>query len=275
MPSWSPVVSNPSLLQPDPPRFGRGGKPAPRPAERVDWDSWRHWFGREWKQGEHLSIIGPTGTGKTTLEIELLKIRDYVVFVATKRADELIESLENRGYSRIPAWPKTVPDGTPRWLLWPRGASSMDAKEQHQARTILHDAFHRIYEGPRNGVPGRWAICVDEARVVSDPAYLGLRADINQLLIQARSVKSSIILGFQRPSWVPQEAYDQPSHLFIAGDNDRRNVQRFREIGGVDGERVAQTIQHLAPFEWAHVDARPGHGEVQVVKLPRSLARRR
>jgi hypothetical protein len=81
----------------------------------------------------------------------------------------------------------------------------------------------------------------------------------------------SVVLNFQRPSWVPPEAYDQASHLFIAGDNDRRNIQRFREIGGIDGEQVAATVARLGRWEWAHVDARPGKGNVQVIKMPKGL----
>lgn len=243
-----------------------------RPAEPVEWEAWREWFAGEWRQGEHVSIIGPTGTGKTTLELELLKIRRYVVFIATKPADEKISSLEREGYTRIDAWPKYPPEEVDRWLLWPKGSGSMSGESKARQRAVVHDALRRIFEGPKGGKPGRWCVCIDEARYVADTKYLGLASDINQLLIQGRSVFVSMVLGFQRPSWVPQEAYDQPSHLFIAGDNDRRNVNRFREIGGVDGAKVAATIRQLGQFEWAHVDARPGKGEVRVIRVPRQLA---
>lgn len=243
-----------------------------RPAAPVEWDAWYSWFADEWAQGEHLSIIGPTGTGKTTLEIELLKIRQYVVFLATKPADEKIAGLEQRGYTRVDAWPRFPPDDVERYLLWPKGSGSMGGESKGRQRAVVHDALKRIFEGPRGGKPGRWCVCVDEARYVADPKYLGLSGDINQLLIQGRSVYVSMVLGFQRPSWVPQEAYDQPSHLFIAGDNDRRNVNRFREIGGVDGATLAATVRTLGPYEWAHVDSRPGHGDVHVIRVPRNLA---
>ncbi len=244
-------------------------------APRVDWHEWFDWFRGEWKQGEHLSVIGPTGTGKTTLEIELAKIRDYVVFIATKPADELIASLENRGYTRVRALPRTLPDNVPRYLLWAPGSGSMDPASRHKQRAVIHDALRRTFEGPKGGEPGRWCVIVDECRYVSDPKYLGLGAQVNHMLIQGRSLKLSMVNGFQRPSWVPQEAYDQPSHLFIAADNDKRNARRFREIGGIDGERVAATIASLGAFEWAHVDARPGRGDVHVLRIPRSLAGRR
>lgn len=260
-------------LDTEPRRRGFGVVRA-RPAEPVAWEPWYAWFAREWAQGEHLSIIGPTGTGKTTLETELLKIRQYVVFVATKAADENVARLDRLGYVRVAAWPRFPPADVDRWLLWPKGAGSMSRDATTRQRAVVRDALRRIYEGPRGGKPGRWCVCLDEARYVADPAYLGLRSEVNQILIQGRSVYVSLVLGFQRPSWVPQEAYDQPSHLFIAGDNDRRNVNRFREIGGVDGARVAATVRSLGQYEWAHIDARPGKGDIRVIRVPRELAGR-
>lgn len=91
------------------------------------------------------------------------------------------------------------------------------------------------------------------------------------MLIQGRSLRIAMMLSFQRPSWVPPEAYDQASYLFLAADNDKRNVQRFREIGGTDGDQVAYTVQHLKQYEWLYIDARPGHGEQSIIKMPKGL----
>jgi hypothetical protein len=254
------------------------GSPSPfrkrnvAPAERVGWDEWRKWFASEWKQDEHVSIIGPTGTGKTALAVDLLKIRRFVVFVMTKPDDpKLVRALDRLHYVKVPAFPKAPPDDIDRYFLWPPGSGDLSADGLQQQRTILRDAFVKIFRGPRGGLPGRWCICLDEARYVADPSYLGLRREVNQLLIQGRSLRISVVLNFQRPSWVPPEAYDQASHLFIAMDNDRRNVQRFREIGGVDGDRVAATVQSLKLYEWCHVDSRPGKGTVQIIQMPKGL----
>lgn len=243
------------------------------PAPAVDYETWFNTFRREWKQGEHISVIGTTGTGKTILETELLKVRDHVVFIATKPEDTSLSRLEKRGYVRVHAFPKHPPDDIDRYLLWVPGAGSMSPEAQLRDRAVIKDALTRIFEGPKGGRPGRWAVCIDEARYVSDPAFLGLQQQIKHILIQGRSLKLSLVLGFQRPSWVPAEAYDQPSYLFIAQDNDRRNVQRFREIGGVDGETVAQTVKALRRFEWCFVDARPGGGDVLRITVPERLAR--
>lgn len=242
------------------------------PAPRVDWYEWRDWFAREWKQDEHLSLIGPTGTGKTALAVDLIRIRSFRVFVMTKPADDKLErALQRQGYLRVPAFPREPPDDVDRYLLWPNGSGDLSANGLLTQRTILHDAFVKIFRGPQGGAPGRWCICLDEARYVSDPSFIGLQRDVKQLLIQGRSLRIAMVLNYQRPSWVPAEAYDQVSHLFIAHDNDRRNIQRFREIGGVDGETVAATVQKLRQFEWAHVDARPGKGEIKIIRMPKGL----
>jgi energy-coupling factor transporter ATP-binding protein EcfA2 len=263
------VNTVPNNSPPNPSRFR---KREVAPAPRVEWDAWYDNFKREWKQDEHVTIIGPTGTGKTALTVELVKIRSFTVYVVTKPSDPKLEAaLARQDYVRVPAFPKAPPPEVDRYLLWPPGSGEMTPEAHTKQRTIIRDAFNKIFRGPRGGLPGRWCIILDEARYVADPAYLGLRREVNQLLIQGRSLRIAVVLNFQRPAWVPAEAYDQASHLFIAADNDRRNLQRFREIGGVDGEIVAATVQGLGLYEWAHVDARPGKGTVVVVKMPRGL----
>lgn len=251
------------------PRTRRAAPPAPR----AEWDEWYAWFRREWKQDQHISVIGPSDTGKSTLMLQLLRIRRYVVFIVTKPKDPKIESrLASLGYVRVPVWPKHLSEDVDRYLLFPPGAGDMSREGMVKQRVVIRDALQRIFRGPRGGEPGRWCVCIDEARYVADPAYLGLKREINQLLIQGRSLSIATVLGFQRPAWVPPEAYDQPSYLFIAQDNDRRNALRFREIGGVNGDTVAATIANLRQYEWAFIDARPGHGEVVIVQVPKELA---
>lgn len=241
--------------------------------QRSNWETWRADFQREWRQDEHISIIGPTATGKSTLMLELLKIRRFKVFVMTKPADDKLEgAMARQHYIKVSAFPSQPPDDISKYLLWPPGSGTMDTDGRDDQRLVIRDAFQKIFEGPRGGQPGRWCVALDEARYIADPSYLGLRREVNQMLIQGRSLRIAMVLAFQRPSWVPPEAYDQASFLFLAGDNDRRNVQRFREIGGVDGAVVAATVQRLKVYEWCAVDARPGSPMgIQVIKLPRGL----
>lgn len=225
-----------------------------------------------WKQDEHVSIIGPTGTGKSALAVELLKIRKYRIFVMTKPEDDKLErALLRQNYVTVAAFPKNPPEDIDKYLLWPPGSGDLSPDGRDSQRTIIRDAFMKVFTGTNGGKPGRWCFCFDEARYVADPSMLGLRQMMVQLLIQGRSVRIAMMMLFQRPSWVPPEAYDQASHLFVAHDNDRRNVQRFKEIGGIDGDQFAWTIQRLERYEWAYADARPGLSRIEIVKMPKGL----
>lgn len=244
-------------------------------APKVDWLRWYDNFRKgdlSWKQDEHVSIIGPTGTGKSALAVELLKIRKYRIFVMTKPEDEKLErALLRQNYVTVAAFPKNPPEDIDKYLLWPPGSGDLSPDGRDSQRTIIRDAFMKVFTGTNGGKPGRWCFCFDEARYVADPSMLGLRQMMVQLLIQGRSVRIAMMMLFQRPSWVPPEAYDQASHLFVAHDNDRRNVQRFKEIGGIDGDQFAWTIQRLERYEWAYADARPGLSRIEIVKMPKGL----
>lgn len=243
-----------------------------RAAPHQDWNAWYAGFAQTWKQDEHISIIGPTGTGKSTLALALLKIRTWKIYLLTKPEDDkLVSALDRQRYVQVAAFPNNPPDDIQRYLLWPPASGSMGSEARDRERAVIRDMIRKVFEGPKGGQAGRWCICMDEARYVADPQFLGLQREIKQLLIQGRSLRIALVLCFQRPTWVPPEAYDQASYLFIANDNDRRNAQRFREIGGADGDLVAYTVQHLDQYEWCFVDARPGRGDIKIIKQPKGL----
>src|ERR1035437_998741 len=45
----------------------------------------------KWKQGEHVIVIGDTGTGKTYLESKILPIRQHVILLRTKPDDIIFD----------------------------------------------------------------------------------------------------------------------------------------------------------------------------------------
>lgn len=77
--------------------------------QRFDRDTFiREYF--RYKPGEHVSFIGPTGSGKTTLAYQLLqevssKVLQAIVFVMKPRDDTATKWNKKLGFKRVRNWP--------------------------------------------------------------------------------------------------------------------------------------------------------------------------
>ena len=67
--------------------------------EALGWaDEFKPWFAEVWEPGQHLSVIAPTGAGKTTFVGGLLDLRRYVLALDPKGGDSTLSGL---GYDRL------------------------------------------------------------------------------------------------------------------------------------------------------------------------------
>src|SRR5437879_453777 len=112
---------------PPTPRTSR--RPAPPDPEVsapfLPWPELYAYLRRNFQQGDHMAIIGPTGTGKTHIALEAAELRTYVLVVACKPKDPLIADATKRGYHLLPSNKLEVPyvDGHPHFkhvVYWPR-----------------------------------------------------------------------------------------------------------------------------------------------------------
>lgn len=194
----------------------------------------------EWKQSEHVAMIGPTGQGKTNLAALLLPLRQYRTILGTKPEDENLDRFVSEfNYKRFETWPmgrKDDAEKSPRRLIWP-AARSIKAGEYQAA--VLGHAMESIY------LQGGWCVYIDELWVLCQ--LLGLTKYVKTYLLQARSLKISLMVATQRPAWVPLEVYDQSTHLFFWGDNDDTNLHRVSGIGSLDRRIIVDVIRDLDP----------------------------
>jgi energy-coupling factor transporter ATP-binding protein EcfA2 len=225
--------------------------------ENVSWETFlaEHFT---WQQGEHVTMVGPTGSGKTTLALAILEHRSYVIAFATKPKDRTMDSLvRSQGWRKVKTWermPKPFRRSL-RIVFWPKFTTPDDQPAQAwEIGQAMRGAF----------VQGGWCLFVDELWYMDH--VLGLKRMIEALWTQGRSIDLSIVAGTQRPAHVSLLAYDQATHVFFWRDNDERNLTRISGMNGLNARLIRSTVATLARHDVLYVNTRTG--AMVVTKAP-------
>lgn len=148
-----------------------------------------------WEQGEHVAIVGDTGSGKTYLESVMLEIPRWNIILKTKDDD-----IRFPGFRRVRRTES---------IEVPPSASGADfilepsyAAQATEGRKVIEKVW----------ADGGWTFTVDELWYAENK--LRLTDHIDRLLTQGRSVGISVVCGMQRPSRVSRFALSQCTHLF-------------------------------------------------------------
>jgi energy-coupling factor transporter ATP-binding protein EcfA2 len=228
------------------------------PYPRMEWGSF---LGKlKLNQGEHVTIIKPTGGGKSTLINAVLpahKVPTQVVLV-TKTYDETFTRDFSRanGWHRIEQWPP------PKWenkiLLWPKRSRDMTIREYAVLqKRVFGTALDRI------GAERGWTVICDEEHYLCKT--LQLSPEVEWMHHQGRSSGITAWTGIQRPKFVPVITYSSASHAFIGNTTDRDDLKRLTDLGGVDAKKLAFTLARLGKFDFLYVPTRdPGKSPVIV-----------
>jgi hypothetical protein len=201
------------------------------------------WDNFHWEQSKHITIIGATGCGKTTLETDLIQERDYVIFLGTKEIDDTQAELGPLGF-RMAHNPSDISlDISHKWVMHPGKKRKNESASEERVR--LRNYYREILTYCFTSTA--WAVIIDEGRFICD--FLGLKDEVQRLYLQGRSQHNSVVMGTQRPAWVPVESFDQATHLFFFKDNDRRNIDRIAELAGLDRRAVSRAVPRLESTE--------------------------
>lgn len=222
--------------------------------QEVNTNDWLADFKQRWRQGEHVAIIGPTGTGKTTISLDIVSVRDYVVVFAVKRKDETLDLFKRGGYKVIKSWPPDL--YSHKVILWEKPGSLTD--DLGKQALAIHEALNKIY------LAGGWCVYFDEAGYIA--GTLGLGRDIGVLLNQGRSAYLSIVCAMTRPSSVvariPKEALNQPRHRLVFKFEDEREQKACAEIVGINWRTMLEIQQDLGKHDFVYI----GGGQQMIVR---------
>jgi energy-coupling factor transporter ATP-binding protein EcfA2 len=230
----------------------------------IEWDDFMTYVlgsakpNLRWAQNQHMGLIGPTDSGKSTLLHGMLPLRDYVTMFGTKINDSTLDSYIADGtFVRIPDWPPmkgrfakqpVTAKEMPRRLLWP-DVSSLDAVMR--LGPVFHRAVDDIYGR------GGWCVVWDEFWMQCE--ILKMRETAKILLQQARSNDISMVMGIQRPAWIPREIYSQTRHLFFWRNNDEQDLKTIGGVGWLNSGPIRAFVANLEPFQVLYVNNRTGY----------------
>lgn len=206
----------------------------------------------DWRQGEHVTLIGPTGVGKTELMTALLRLRRWGVFLNTKRKDTTQDVLRRElGFRTIKRGTDLNPEVASRYIVsppWPRKLDSASTDALH--RQVFSDVLSRAFWQQS------WTVGIDELEYINRD--LRIEAEVNRLLRQGRSQGNSMILGTQRPRHVTLHAYEQATHMFMWRQADLSNIVRASELAGVNRAAVMNALPHLSKHDAIYINTVTG-----------------
>jgi hypothetical protein len=210
----------------------------------------------DYSAGEHVTILGPTNSGKTTLGYQLLDRstdRDLpgVVLVLKPRDATVQRWTKALGYRRVRTWPPPMDFARPRprgYVLWPKHTlvdpEGDDARLQREMQRALRQSYSR----------GDRVLFADEVFGLTDE--LKLSTDLVRIWSRGRSMGCGLWAASQKPTHIPLWAYSQAEHLFLHHDPDKRARDRYKEIGGVDPDLVADTVVRLPRHHFLYIRRR-------------------
>lgn len=210
---------------------------------------------KKWRcrPGEHVTIIGPTGCGKSTLAYQLLQrtatpAHPVIAFLKKPKDGNVVRMSKGLGLRTVRSWPPPPSLFSPRkpagYLLHPPTAFKPEVDRPKKGkifRAALLDGYQK----------GKRILYVDDAYGVSE--LLGLRDELIELWTELRSMDAELWTAFQKPSHVPLWAYSQAEHIFLFNDPDKRARDRFAEIGGIDPDLIKRIVSGLARHQCLYI----------------------
>lgn len=198
----------------------------------------------EYQPGEHVTIIGPNGQGKTHLGFQLLaastssRMRGYVL--VSKPRDEIFEKWRKKlHYGLAEEWPPPPSfRKKPGYFVRPYQSGNLKKIKEDNAhlKSVFIECLNDCY------------MSIDPRIVMADEAHqlqhggVQMKPELEEVWMRGRSMHCGLIALAQRSAYNSMHMYNAPVHLFLFNDPDKRNRVRFSEIGGIADPRDVEEI---------------------------------
>lgn len=210
----------------------------------------------DYRPGEHVTVLAPSGGGKTHLSYELLEVTarpdlQAIVFVQKPRDETVDKFTKKTGFRIVRQWPPPVNQRLrskpPGWALWPKTTFDPDVDESRQFaifKAAIADSYRR----------GDRILFADETySLENELPNGGLTKWLRTVHTKGRSMRCGVWSASQRAAYINRWAY-QAHHLFLGLDTDDDAQRRLSEIGAaVDKALVREVIAGLRLHEWLYI----------------------
>lgn len=210
----------------------------------------------DYRPGEHVTIIGPTQRGKTTLGFQLLhhtaspELKGHVL--ASKPRDKTVDQwTKTLQFKKVNEW------GPPGEMPWTKNKRRGYVLRPHQTlqdidadnATVRREFKKCIYDC--YGSKDNRILVIDEAHEVQNE--LKLKKEIDACLMRGAALGCGTWNFIQRSAYNSYHLYSAPEHLFLFNDPDVKNRERFGQIGGVDPKQVEEATHQLGQYEVLYI----------------------
>jgi len=208
-------------------------------------------FGDDYVPGQHVSLFGPTGRGKSTLCFQLLgqvispdhqvislhgkiKGRDPVIGKAAKRYNlRTVPSMPTGTHQKYDR--KRRYNG---YIIVPLEKPGVPEEEYLKLQKAFRTAIHQNYRTTnRNTITH-----VNEAHQVQ--AELKLKGDVEAPLMRG-GPDNAVWNEAQRGRYLSYHTYSAPEHIFVFYDDDSDNRRRYSDFGCADPDEIFWLTSHL------------------------------